>query len=134
MMIPDPVHFKTAFIYAGGNKGGIGHGQGCNGGISHIKGFLNAQPIGGTIRFIAQCHNIAAQVEDGALDALLFQKGFQPVRDIAFGDAAQVQRGLGICQRHHSAFYLDIVIIHMREKGIDLFPARQCMPRCRRIR
>ena len=64
--------------------------------------------------------SVFAPIDVTGSNSLLVQVGFHLIRDIAFGDAAQINPGIGILQSHCVAVNLNLPVIHCGKSRLNV--------------
>src|SRR5699024_9557714 len=105
--------FKIAFVAAGCDYGLVCDLDAGHGGAVGCKGLLKADAEGASVISVPHSCHISSKVDQSVLDSFAFQVFLQPVRDITFRDAAEIDPGIGIGQCDSVSIHLYLSVIDM---------------------
>src|SRR5699024_11214998 len=113
------VQFKVALVRTGRDDGFVFYFDTCNGLSLFPEGILHADIKAGPVRLAAYGQNVAAQIDKGAGNSLVFQVFLQPVGHIAFGNGSQVHRSSRVHELDGGAVHPDVFVVHMASGRFD---------------
>ena len=90
--------------------------DGGNGAVGGAVRILHAHIPRIAVEAFADNVHVAAQADGSALAAAFAQHGHDVVGDVAFGDAAQIDHGLGVGQGNRCSLYGNGAVVNVRNR------------------